>query len=227
MKRGVWLRFLGLAVGGLFYVYAAGFRAFVAEGTAYLCGGDFAGLRAFLRSYGTLAPLMSIALMTVQSVVPFVPGMLMTFANAWLFGWQLGSLYSALGALLGAAVDFYLARWYGKPLVDRLLSERMAQAVGRMIERRGILAVFVTRRIPVVPFKVVSYGAGLSPMALRSFLLVTGVGQMPGILLYSAFGARMAAQPALFFVVTLLLVALGVAVVLLRDKILRWLESAW
>ena len=226
MRGGGWLKAAGLLAGVFLYLHAPGLQAFVAEGVFYLRSGDFYGLRAFLRGYGALAPLVSIALMTVQSVVPFVPGMLMTFANAWLFGWQLGSLYSAIGALLGAAADFYLARWYGKPLVDRLLSERAARAVGRMIERHGVLAVFVSRLVPIVPFKVVSYGAGLSPLALRPFLFVTALGQTPGILLYSVLGARMAAQPSLFFAVTFALVLLGGAAVLLRRRIWRWLERA-
>lgn len=226
MRVGGWLKAACLPAGLLIYLHAPGVQAFVAEGVSYLRSGDFLGLRAFLRGYGALAPVVSVALMTVQSVVPFVPGMLMTFVNAWLFGWQLGSLYSAVGALLGAAADFYLARWYGKPLVDRWLSERAAQAVGRMIERHGVLAVFVSRLIPIVPFKAVSYGAGLSPLALRPFLAVTAVGQTPGILLYSALGARMAAQPSLFFAVTFALVLLGVTVVVLRRRIWRWLEKS-
>lgn len=227
MKCGGLLKLSALLALLVGYAQAPGLQAFVAQGTAYLRSGDFYGLRAFLLGYGALAPLVSVALMTVQSVVPFVPGMLMTFANAWLFGWQLGSVYSAVGALLGAAVDFCLARWYGKPLLDRLMPAQTAQATGRLIERHGVLAVLVTRLVPIVPFKIVSYGAGFSSMALRPFLLVTAVGQMPGILLYSALGARMAERPSLFFATTFFLLLLGAVAVLLRRRIWRWLLGDW
>ena len=75
-------------------------KNFSIAGITYLRYRDFEGLRQFILSYGFWAPVASIALMAIQSLVPFVPGIIITITNAWIFGWQDGAFYSWVGAYL-------------------------------------------------------------------------------------------------------------------------------
>jgi uncharacterized membrane protein YdjX (TVP38/TMEM64 family) len=170
-------------------------QEFVATGIGYLHHRDFEGLRAFILSYGLWAPLTSIALMTVQSMVPLVPGLAITITNAWIFGWEHGALYSWIGAMAGATLDFGIARWYGRPFVERFVRAKYLDLTDQFFKRHGVLAVFVTRLTPVVPFKVISYGAGLTAITFRQYALATGVGQTPAIVLYSFLGQHLTAHP--------------------------------
>lgn len=218
--RGLYVLKLGLlllAIAACYYVPCM--NEFISTGTAFLHQKDFNGLKQFILSYGVWAPVTSIALMTLQSLIPLVPGLIITIANAWIFGWQYGSLYSWVGALSGALLDFGLARWYGRPLVECAASRRHLDLVDRFFKKHGVLAVFITRLMPVIPFKVVSYGAGLTAISLCQYAIATGIGQTPAIVLYSILGQDLAHNYRLAAGVTFLLLAVGLGVYYSRERL--------
>ncbi|HWR44763.1 TVP38/TMEM64 family protein [Sporomusa sp.] len=211
---------LGLVIAAYFWL--PGVQQFATEGITYLRCRNFEGLRQFILSYGLWAPLTSIALMTLQSMVPLVPGLIITITNAWIFGWQYGTLYSWAGALLGAALDFGIARWYGRPVVERFISVKYLIFTDTFFRRQGVLAVFITRLIPIVPFKVISYGAGLTKISLLQFTVATAIGQTPAIVLYSILGQNLTHNFRLAAAITSLLIASGLIVYYYRDTFERY-----
>lgn len=211
------LTILGLVFAA--YQYLPCVNEFVDRGITFLKCRDFAGLRAFILSYGVWAPIISISLMTLQSMVPLVPGLAITITNAWIFGWQWGAVYSWLGALLGATLDFGLARWYGRPLVERIIRTQQLDVFDNFFQKHGIIAVFITRLTPIVPFKVVSYGAGLTTISLCQFIFATGIGQSPAIILYSILGQNLVKNLFATAVITVLLVLAGLTAYRYRDTL--------
>jgi uncharacterized membrane protein YdjX (TVP38/TMEM64 family) len=212
---------LGLAVAA--YHLLPGVREFILAGLAYLESRNFEGLRLFILSYGIWAPITTIALMTIQSLVPFVPGIVITITNAWIFGWQYGAVYSWVGALLGAMLDFGIARWYGRPVVERFIKHKYLDWTDRFFKRYGVLAVFITRLTPIVPFKVISYGAGLTAITACQYALATGIGQTPAIVLYSLLGQHLTRSLRAAVGITSLLIILGILAYYYRDTIERHL----
>jgi uncharacterized membrane protein YdjX (TVP38/TMEM64 family) len=219
LKIGV----LGLVIAA--YYYIPGIQDFITTGLHYLQYRNFEGLRQFILSYGLWAPVTSIALMTLQSLVPFVPGLAITITNSWIFGWQYGAVYSWIGALLGAILDFGMARWYGRPIFERLAGTVYLNRVDNFLKRHGVLAVFITRLIPLVPFKIVSYGAGLTAISLGHFSIATGIGQSPAIIIYSILGQDLIHSLHATIAITSLLIISGVLVYYYRDVIERCLFS--
>jgi len=218
--RGIYvLKGLVLAGAAAAYFFVPGVQEFVATGIGYLHHRDFEGLRAFILSYGLWAPLTSIALMTVQSMVPLVPGLAITITNAWIFGWEYGALYSWIGAMAGATLDFGIARWYGRPFVERFVRAKYLDLTDQFFKRHGVLAVFVTRLTPVVPFKVISYGAGLTAITFRQYALATGVGQTPAIVLYSFLGQHLTRGIRWAILITTVLILASVLVYYYRNEI--------
>lgn len=203
------------------YFFVPGVRAFLATGIHYLGHRDFEGLRLFILAYGVWAPVTSIALMTVQSMVPLVPGVAITLTNAWIFGWEYGALYSWIGALAGAAVDFGIARWYGRPVVERFVRARYLDLTDHFFKRHGVLAVFVTRLTPVIPFKVISYGAGLTAMTFQQYVVATGIGQTPAIVLYSFLGQHLTRSIRWAILGTTLLILASALIYYYRNEIER------
>lgn len=187
-KSGVVIKIGVLILSAAAYLFMPGVRELALTGLKSLKQCDFQAFRAFILGYGALAPLTSIALMALQSLVPFVPGLVITVANAWIFGWHYGAVYSWIGALLGALLDFYIARWYGRPLVERIVKKAYLRLVDNYLQRHGVLAVLISRVIPVVPFKIISFGAGLTIIPVRQYCAATAIGQTPGIVLYSVLG---------------------------------------
>lgn len=201
----------------LLYLSTPEFQHLIYQGISSLKQHDFHGLKTLILSYGTLAPMISIILMTTQSVFPFVPGIIMTITNAWLFGWYLGTVYSCIGALLGAILDFMIARWYGQMIVCPWIKKEYADKINDYINRNGVIAIFITRLIPFVPFKLISYSAGLSNVSLKSFIFVTGIGQIPGIAAYSILGENMQFDKVQLFLITIILFILAGIIYYFRE----------
>lgn len=224
-KKSYVLKISVLGLAATAYYFLPGIRSFAETGMNYLCNRDFEGLRYFILSYGIWAPCTTIALMIVQSMVPLVPGLAITITNAWIFGWQYGALYSWVGALLGATLDFGIARWYGRPVVEKFISVKYLDWSDGFFARHGVMAVFITRLTPIVPFKVISYGAGLTTISLWQFILATGVGQTPAIVLYSMLGENLVHSIHATVAITTLLVGLGFLLYYYREVIERYLFS--
>ena len=221
-----------LSVMGIYLLYSSmpQVQDFCQNVLTILKDADIEEMKNFLLSYGFWMPMISITIMTLQSVFPFVPGMIITLANSWLFGWQLGAIYSWIGALIGAIVDFLLARFYGKFLVDKLIPERYITIFNRYIRENGMIGVLAARIIPIVPFKVISYTCGLSKMPLENFILITGLGQIPGILVYSFIGNHIVQYPMMSAIITLILMVMGFTLYLQKKRlsklaICKWLKS--
>lgn len=152
---------------------------------------DLEPVKEYLRSFGAWGPAISFLLMVLQSVLAPLPAFLLTFANAAIWGWGWGSLLSWTSAMAGAALCFGLARLYGRDAVAKLTSKTALLAVDSFFEKHGDHAVLIARLLPFISFDIVSYGAGLTPMRWRSFLIATGLGQLPATLIYSFAGENL------------------------------------
>jgi uncharacterized membrane protein YdjX (TVP38/TMEM64 family) len=136
------------------------------------------GIERIAEAWGAWAPVASIALMILHSFVPF-PAELIAIANGMLFGPVWGTLVTWLGAMLGAALAFALARWYGKPLVDRLVARKAwsgAEALRACCDARTLL---LARLVPVISFNLINYAAGVLEVGWWRFLWTTRLGILP------------------------------------------------
>lgn len=151
-----------------------------------------AAVADYLRGFGIWTPLISLLLMTVQTVIAPLPGSLIASANGAVFGIWVGTLLSWLGGLLGGSVAFAIARWLGADAAQRFLGRTRLAAFNELGEREGFWAVLVARLIPLISFDLISYLAGLSTMRYRHFLLATSIGMLPGTFAWTALGHDLA-----------------------------------
>ena len=146
-------------------------------------------LSDIISSWGIAAPLMSILLMVLQSVIAPLPAMLITAANGLLFGVFWGTVISWIGAMCGALVSYGIARWFFDNYARKLLSaKRIMEYVERISARHGFMIVLIARLFPHVSFDTISYAAGLSTIRTRHFVLATGIGMLPATIVYTVFG---------------------------------------
>jgi len=152
---------------------------------------DIDKIKEYILSFGVLAPLISFLLMVFQAILAPLPAFLITFANAALFGWVYGAALSWASAMVGALLCFYIAQFLGRDVVEKLTSKMALESVDAFFERHGVYAILIARLLPFISFDVVSYAAGLTSMELRSFLVATGIGQLPATLVYSYVGGML------------------------------------
>lgn len=156
--------------------------------------------RDYLLGFGYWAPLVSSLLMVFQSVIAPLPAFVVTFTNGLLFGWVWGTLLSWSSAMLGAVLCFWIARALGRPVVERLVGGTRALEVSDVFfARYGNRAILVSRLLPFVSFDIISYGAGLTPVSFRKFLVATGIGQLPATVIYSYLGQNLTGSVQVLF----------------------------
>lgn len=146
-------------------------------------------LRETTAELGWLGPFF-FGLFYALAVVLFVPGSALTIAGGVTFGLALGTLTVFVGANVGAALAFLIARYVLRDRVEKLLANRPAlQAIDRAVETQGWRIVFLTRLSPVFPFSAQNYFYGLTGVTFHQYVAASLVGMFPGTLLYVYIGA--------------------------------------
>jgi uncharacterized membrane protein YdjX (TVP38/TMEM64 family) len=148
-----------------------------------------ARVRDWVDGFGVAAPLVFVALSSMLTVLLF-PGPLLAGASGLLFGTALGTPLSIVSATLGAVLAFGVGRWWGHDAVEELAGPRV-RAVRAWIGRQGFLAVLYARIAPAVPYSLVNYAAGLSPVRLGAFTAATAIGCAPRAFAYTALGGSL------------------------------------
>lgn len=174
-------------------------------------------IRDTVQGFGTLAPLVFIGIYTVGPLL-FFPGSVLSIAAGLAFGWKLGFLVVLVGSNLCANIAFGLAKLLGRDLVVRLAGGRLKTFDERAAEH-GFKMILFLRLVPLVPFNALNYGAGLSPVRWRDYLLATLLGMIPGIFAYVYLGGNLDLRSWQFWLaVGILLAVMGVPTLYKRIK---------
>lgn len=170
------------------YFLIPGFKYTINKVTIMLSKLDIGAVKNYIKSFGVWAPVVSILLMMFQSIAAPLPAFVITFANAWVFGWAWGALISWSGAMMGAVMCFYITKIYGRPAAEKFVGKKALDMTDKFFEKYGEYAILIARLLPFVSFDAVSYAAGLTGMSFWSFFWATGIGQLPATIVYSILG---------------------------------------
>jgi uncharacterized membrane protein YdjX (TVP38/TMEM64 family) len=149
--------------------------------------------KAWIESYEEYAVLVFIATQIVQVILFFIPGEVTQFAGGYIFGTWLGLLLSYVGITLGAVTAFYLARFFEHAAIDLLVDRQTLRRFDRLVYgKSGFWPMFILFLIPGIPKDLLCYIAGLTPMHVVTFVIISTIGRFPGVLLSSIFGDGLA-----------------------------------
>ncbi|HEV7752689.1 MAG TPA: TVP38/TMEM64 family protein [Baekduia sp.] len=175
-------------------------------------------VRGWVDGYGIAGPIVFVVVSSLLTVCLF-PGPLLSGASGLLFGTALGTGVSIVSATLGAVLAFSLARWLAHDAVEELQGRRLA-ALRAWVGRRGFLSVLYARLAPGIPYNLVNYAAGLSPVTLGAFAGATALGCAPRAFAYTALGGSLddlGSPEAIAAFVVLILMALAGLLLARRD----------
>jgi uncharacterized membrane protein YdjX (TVP38/TMEM64 family) len=143
-------------------------------------------LKLLVLSWGVAAPLAYIALYAALAALSVPGAAVMTIAGGFLFGLWFGTLYAVLGATLGATALFLAAR---AGLAG--LTRRAGPFVARLeagFRRDAFNYLLFLRLVPLFPFWLVNLVPAILGVPLRTFVLATLIGIVPGGLVYASLG---------------------------------------
>lgn len=178
------------------------------------------GIRDLVISWGHWGALGYLALFTFVPLTLF-PDAVLAIASGMAFGMGKGFVLTWLGALLGGSLAFWLARLIGQEAMESVMS-RLGHKPHPVPMMKGFLSILLLRLVPLVPFDVVSYGAGLSHVRYRDYLAATGVGIIPGVCVYVNLGDKLFDCNSVHFYWA---IALLVALTVVSSLGVQWLKK--
>ncbi len=167
-------------------------------------------LTATVDDAGPAAPVVFVGAYALLTVA-LAPGSVGSAAAGLLFGPVLGTVVTVIGATIGATAAFFLGRWLGRDAV-RSIAGRGADRVDEFVGVSPLKSVLALRLLPVLPFNLVNYGAGLTRLPARDYVLGTAVGIIPGSILFVTAGSSLDNPGSLRFFVSVGLLAVFIIV---------------
>lgn len=149
-----------------------------------------ASIRDYIQSFGKLAALVYIVAYALNTVSIFPPIAPLSLTSGLAFGAVYGALYLMIAAMIGTSMTFMISRFFGRGLAERILKGKFKD-LDEKLEKNGFITVLFFRVIPLVPYEVLNYAAGLSKIKFRDYSLATFLGLIPGVIVAAFFGGSL------------------------------------
>jgi uncharacterized membrane protein YdjX (TVP38/TMEM64 family) len=219
-----------IAVAIVCVLFGAGYvyRQYLWEKAAYYYHifSDRDQVKTFVASFGHGAPVIFILIQILQVLFAPFPGEATGFIGGFLFGTAKGFLYSSIGLTAGSWINFSIGRFMGTRYVRKLIPEAKLDRMDKMVRRQGTIVLFILFIIPGFPKDYLCLFLGLSTLPLKIFLIIAGIGRMPGTLMLSLQGSYVFEQRyglfALIMGLCLIIILFGYKY---REPLYRWLEK--
>jgi uncharacterized membrane protein YdjX (TVP38/TMEM64 family) len=147
-------------------------------------------LLAYVRGHDLSSIALYILVYTAAIALNLPGGAVLTLAGGFLFGTLPAVLYVNLGATTGAVLAFLSARYLLGARLQETYRDRLAK-FNREMARNGTRYLLTLRLIPVFPFFVVNFLAGLTQVPLGTFSWTTSLGIIPGTAVFAYAGHQL------------------------------------
>lgn len=175
-----------------------------------------------VRNAGWGGILILEAVQFIQVVVAFIPGEVVQLAAGIIYGPWWGAVIILVGCIISSAAVFMLVHWLGAPFVHDMVPKKYMDKF-RQFENSGKfnVIVFLLFLIPGMPKDVFTYITPLSDMRLGTFLAITNMARIPGIVV-STYAADGLMEGRIWESVAIFLVLAGIAgfVLIFYNKII-------
>jgi len=126
--------------------------------------------------FGMIAYVFVTVISVVVAPISTIP---LIAAASGLWGWFMAAILSIIGWTIGAQIAFHLARSFGKPLIEKLISIEKLARFEKRFSKEHMFWTIVFFRI-IIPVDILSYAVGLfSNVKSRVYFLATVIGISP------------------------------------------------
>lgn len=183
---------------------------------------DVGALRSFINGFGVLAPAVLILLQVSQVLVAPLPGPVVGAAAGYAFGIFWGTVYGFIGLALGSIIAILLAKHYGRPFVEDILSDQTIEKFDYLADEHGFLPFFLLFLLPGFPDDAICFIAGLTELDTKKLLLFASFGRLPGLLSLTVFGNSLAIGDMKVMILTgLIVIGVSWAAWYMREHVIK------
>ncbi|MCT4509651.1 MAG: TVP38/TMEM64 family protein [Tepidibacter sp.] len=145
-------------------------------------------IKNYIHELGILGPIIYIVFFVIGCVV-FIPAPPMAIIAGMAFGPINGSIYTCIGALISDASAFLIARYLAKDFVqNRVKTNKSLRKIDNLVKNHGWRILIITRLVPGFPYMLQSYAYGITNIKFKSYILLSWVLTMPGIIAFALVG---------------------------------------
>ncbi len=146
------------------------------------------GFNQWVGDLGVLGVALFAVLYALATVL-MLPGAIFSLGAGFAFGLGWGFVAVVFGATTGAALAFLIGRFLARDKIEAMTSDKPKfRALDRAIGRKGARLIFLLRLSPLIPFNLSNFFYGLTAVRFWPYVLASGIGMMPGILVYVYLG---------------------------------------
>jgi|GEM_PF-1388796 len=143
-------------------------------------------IRALVQTFGSYGEIVYLLIISMRPFL-FLPSPAVFIIGGVIFGTVKGSIFNLLGILVNASICYYLAGRF-KGLFHRLIGDKYLNSFENIGRNEEIKTLFTMRVTPAFPFDPVSYASGLVGIPYKNFIIGTGLGSTPKVILYTFLG---------------------------------------
>lgn len=173
--------------------------------------------RQWVNSHGIWSRVIFIGMMALQVVIAFIPGEPLEISAGYAFGSIEGTILCQIGALLGSIIVYSFVKFFGIKVLEVFFPIQKIRDL-RFIKDSKKLTLLTTILflIPGTPKDILTYFVGLTPMKLRTWMLITFFARIPSIITSTiggdALGIKNYSFAIILFVITTVMSLLGILI---------------
>ena len=125
----------------------------------------------------------------LQVLVAVIPGHVFLIAAGYVYGFWPGLILNMICIVAASQLGFTLARWTGRPVVDRLVDKKTLDKWYSIGEKQGFTFFTIAFVLPMFPTDMMNLVAGLTGIRGTQFLAANILGRLPGAIMLTMIGA--------------------------------------
>ncbi|OEY71402.1 TVP38/TMEM64 family protein [Salegentibacter salarius] len=161
------------------YFFVPGVREFFTEAWAVLTSNDEERITKWVSDFGWMGPTMLILAMVAQMFLIVIPSVALMVVSILAYGPIFGSLIIFAAIFTASSVGYFIGRYFGPVIVEKLIGPSNKIKIEDFIEDYGFWAVIVTRINPFLSNDAISFVGGILKMGYWRFIGATLVGIAP------------------------------------------------
>jgi len=187
MKKKVFVKIIVIAV-----IAAVIIAAYLLGWTERLR--DIPAMQAWFQSLGIIGYAVFILLYIIAAVC-MLPAAPFTIIAGITFGSVPGAILSLIGATIGAAAAFTIARYIARDaIVNKFKDNAVFAKIEDGVRQNGVSFLILTRLVPIFPYNLQNYAYGVTPVNFFTFTGISLITMAPGAFIYAYMAGEIAAN---------------------------------
>lgn len=176
-----------------------------------------AKFRDWVDSMGIKSRFIFVGMVVFQIIFAIIPGEPLEIGAGYAFGAFEGTLLCIIGIVMGSILVFLVSRYFGVKVVESIYPREKLNKFKFLNNPKKLNTLaFILFAIPGTPKDLLTYFIGLTPMKLRTWILISSIARIPSVVTSTIGGNALGIKDYRFasiaFVIAIVISVTGILV---------------